>query len=230
MKRFDAVRRPRRLGTTLISILAVAFGGCAVDQAPSPTVPPAIPNPLRCNVEVYCILGLANVFSLGLNDLANKLRNVGVPAAVVSGSDVQTLADDIVDARIRSGDTRPLVLTGHSYGADDCLRIAEIMKSRGLSVDLVVLIDPSSPIPVPANIDKCINFYIPTAFGDVLPGVFAGNPIVVAAGNTNTILINQEVTAALGPELGSIDHFSLDSSGTLHQLIQLEVFKLCPQN
>src|SRR5262245_1748712 len=143
MKRFDATKRPRRLGTTLISIFALAFAACSIDQAPTPTVPPSIPNPLRCNVEVYCILGLANVFSLGLNDLASKLRNQGVPAAVVSGSDVDALANQIVDARIQSGDTRPLVLTGHSYGADDCLRIAETMKSRGLNVDLVVLIDPS---------------------------------------------------------------------------------------
>ena len=229
MKRF-AFRRSRRPVAALVSALGLLLAGCQIDQAPTPTVPPAIPNPLRCNVEVYCILGLANVFSLGLYDLSSLLRNEGVPAAVVSGSDVQALANSIVDARLKSGDTRPLVLTGHSYGADDCLRIAEILKSRSLTVDLIVLIDPSSPIPVPSNVDKCINFYLPTALGDVLPGIFAGNPIIVAPGNTHTILINQEVTAALGPELGQIDHFSLESSGTIHRLIQLEVFKLCPQN
>jgi len=220
------MRRPLRSGTILILFTV----GCAIDQAPPPRVPPAAPSPLRCDVQVYCILGLANVFSLGLYDLADELHAAGIPAEVVSGSDVQKLASQIADERIRNSDTRPIVLTGHSYGADDCLHIAKTLQQRNVNVSLVVLIDPSSPPDVPPNVDKCINYYIPTAFGEVLPFIFAGNPIDLEPGNNHTILINQEVSAALGPELGNIDHFSLDSSGTIHALIQLEVLKLCPEN
>jgi hypothetical protein len=171
-----------------------------------------------------------NIFSLGLNDLADLLRANGIPTSVISGTDVQRLAIQIVAARRQSRSTRPLVLTGHSYGADDCIKIAQTLKTNGLNVDLIVLIDPSNPAPVPSNVDKCINYYLPTVFGDLLPFIFAGNPIDVEPGNTHTELINQEVSGALGGGLGNIDHFSIESSGTIHRLILLEVLKLCPQN
>ena len=233
----------------LVTICVFIFGCQVTDQAPPPVAPIAPPDTLRCDVQVYCILGLANIYSLGLYDLAKELRSDGVPASAVSDSDYKMLASDLVAERAGGKDTRPLVLVGHSYGADDCLRIAETLKAAGLTVRLVILIDPTSPPDVPDNIDKCINYYIQDLSGDLMPDLFSGNPIPVAAGNTHTLLINQEITPALDPEYSNIDHASLwimklllpspdtdptitdhlnlDSSPALHRFIRLEISKLC---
>ena len=212
---------------TKLSFVLVLICGCGIAQQPLPVAPVAAPDPVRCDVQVYCILGLWNVFSTGLYDLSNALRAVGIPASAVSDTDYQMLANDIVNERLASNDRRPLVLVGHSYGADDCLRVAEIMQKSGLNVDLVILLDSTSPPPVPANIDRCVDYFVPGVLGETLPELMPGHPVSLADGNTHTVLINTPLSPDLGPEYADIGHLTIDKNAALHRQVQLEIQKLC---
>lgn len=238
-----------RISSAWILCLGALIGCAPVDQAPPPVVPVSVPDPVRCDIQVYCILGLWNVYSLGLYDLADELRAAGIPASAVSDSDYEKLADSIISERLATNDQRPLVLVGHSFGADDSLRVAEKLQTVGLHVNLVILLDPTSPPSVPDNVDKCINYYIPGWAGDVLPQYLAGNPIDVDPGNTHTVLLNEEVGPALDPAFSSIDytsvwilrlgdpydsdpsapvsHLNIDTNPTMHKLVKVEIQKLC---
>ena len=77
--------------------------------------------------EVYLIRGLFNVFSLGMDDIGKSLEEKGVKAGVHSGPSWPNLAEQIREKHNQGDQERPLVISGHSYGADDSIRLARAL-------------------------------------------------------------------------------------------------------
>lgn len=177
----------------------------------------------RCDVRAIALRGLWDVFSLGLNELVDRMNDVGIPAEARSGPDWPKILQEI-----NAGDDTPLVLVGHSYGADQAILICEELANRGRTVALLVMVDPTDPGAIPANVDRCVQFYIPTELGSDFPEIFAGSPAQAAAGNTHTqfrnILVSPET---LGADVAQTDHFNLESNDLVHAIIIDEVQQLC---
>ena len=93
------------------------------------------------SVHVYLLRGLLNVFSLGLDDLAEKLQRRGIAASVGNHADWEVLAGEIV-ARRRAGWKGSIVLVGPSLGADVVYPMAEELGKQGQSDSLIVSFDP----------------------------------------------------------------------------------------
>ncbi len=179
------------------------------------------------NVHVCLLRGLDDVFSVGLNALRDELSAVGIEAEVHSGPDWQTVGPQIVSARAQKTNPFEIILIGHSYGADDALRMASYFRDRGVPVRMTILLDATSPIPVPANIDICLHLYNLWPPGDAAPDVFSGNPVTPAVGNTHTIIRNEVVSPNNpDPGLACVDHFNIDASRKIHQRIISEIFAL----
>jgi hypothetical protein len=54
----------------------------------------------------------------------------------------------------------PIILLGHSAGADVALSFAEKLKAESIPVSLVITLDPTRlPHDVPANVDRFLNIY-----------------------------------------------------------------------
>jgi hypothetical protein len=109
--------------------------------------------------RVYLLRGLLDVWSYGMDDLANKLRAVGVEAVVVNHSAWPEIARTLVQQRASGAYTGPIVLVGHSLGGDDVVRAAQALGAAGVAVDLLMPVDPVTPLEVPANVKRAINFY-----------------------------------------------------------------------
>jgi thioesterase domain-containing protein len=105
---------------------------------------------------VYLFRGGFNVFSTGMDDLATALRAEGVNAHSVGFTSWQDLADKI--AAEYKDKPRPVVLGGHSFGANAALLAAERLGRSNVPVTLVVLFDPTDPMQASANIRRVINF------------------------------------------------------------------------
>src|SRR5690606_30886302 len=99
---------------------------------------------------------------------AAKIREAGVNAEVFQGEQRRELTEAIARAYADHNDSEPLVLIGHSYGADDVLRIAAELEKQGITVDLLITCDAVTPPPVPGNIVALHNYYKPGAL-DALP-------------------------------------------------------------
>ncbi|MBL8877831.1 MAG: hypothetical protein JNG88_01825 [Phycisphaerales bacterium] len=176
-----------------------------------------------CNVRAINLRGLWDVFSLGLNELTDRMNAASIPAEARSGPDWPHIVQEIL-----SNDEIPLVLVGHSYGADQAILICEELAARGRSVALLVLIDPTDPGTIPANVDRCVQFYIPTALGSDYPDIFAGSPAAASDGNTHTTFRNILVSIdTLGVDVTDTDHFNLESNDLVHAIIIDEVRQLC---
>jgi hypothetical protein len=111
--------------------------------------------------SIYLMRGLANVFSLGLDDLNDQLHAKGVTNSVVTGySGWGSIAADI-EAQYKTDRAHalPVILMGHSFGADTTLLLAGELGKAGIPVALIVNFDAVSDIHVPTNVAHIINFY-----------------------------------------------------------------------
>jgi pimeloyl-ACP methyl ester carboxylesterase len=148
------------LARALIAALAVATtSSFALAQFyPSPFAPSAPPSAPRQTAHVYLLKGLADVFSSGMDSLAVKLRQRGVTARVASHASSDALAEEV--ARLyRAGARAPVIIAGHSLGADAAVSMAQRLKQYGVPVALVITFGPLHDPVVPANVGRAVNYF-----------------------------------------------------------------------
>ena len=184
------------------ALLAAVLNVTTTASAPAQHVSPQ-PNLMRSQTHVYLMRGLLGVFSLGMDDLAGKLNNQGFRATVYGYEVWQTIADQIVQRR-RDGHTGPVVIVGHSLGANATFDVADSLNGREVPVLLAVIFDATEVRRVPANVSTFINFYARDGFGHQAvagPG-FVGE------------LANFDLSAD-----GTITHTNIDALDRFHQLV-----------
>jgi hypothetical protein len=180
------------------AVLSLAATASTAAQPLSPQ-----PNLMRSETHVYLMRGLLGIFSLGMDDLAGKLNNRGFRANVFGYEAWQTIAEQIVERR-RSGHTGPVVIIGHSLGANATFDVADNLNGRDVPILLAVIFDATEVRRVPANVTTFINFYARDGFGhSAVPGPgFIGE------------LDNFDLSAD-----GTITHTNIDALDRFHQLV-----------
>jgi hypothetical protein len=134
--------------------------------------------------KVYLLRGFLNIFSLGMDDLAAKLQADGISATVMNHAEADIVTSRIV-AAYNGGDRGPIVLIGHSLGADAIVEVADGLARYNIPVALMVLFDGTEPHQIPTNVATAVNytkhFMIAPATGSsgVVSNVdFSGDPSV----------------------------------------------------
>jgi alpha-beta hydrolase superfamily lysophospholipase len=110
--------------------------------------------------HIYLLKGLAGVFSTGLDVLDQKLIQRGYSATVHSYLSSEELAAEA--ARLQKSGNGPIIIMGHSSGADAAVSMAEKMKTLGAPVALVVTFGPTINLVAPSNVSQVINYYFGT--------------------------------------------------------------------
>jgi pimeloyl-ACP methyl ester carboxylesterase len=151
--------------------------------------------------HVYLLRGLLNVFSLGMDDLAAKLQARGVAATVHNHADWQGIADDIA-VKYKAGKHGPVILIGHSLGADAVMVMAEYLGKKGVPVALVVPFDGTGSYAASSNVSRVMNL-TQRDYAYMRKG----------AGFRGT-LQNIDVSKD-----SSIDHITIDKSDRLHKMV-----------
>jgi hypothetical protein len=151
--------------------------------------------------HVYLFRGLLNIFSLGMDDLAQKIEHVGIATSVLNHSEWREVADDIA-AKYKAGNHGPIILIGHSLGADAVMLMGEYLGTKGVPVALVVPFDGTRSLNASGNIARVMNItqrdyaYMRRGYG------FHGE------------LANVDVSKD-----ESIGHISIDKSARLHAMV-----------
>jgi pimeloyl-ACP methyl ester carboxylesterase len=158
------------------------------------------PTPSESGVaRIYLLHGWMNVFSLGMDDLAQKLAREGIPSSVRNHAEWQQLSEEIA-ARYGAGDRRPIILIGHSLGADAAMLMGEQLGRRGVPVALIVLFDGTQPMAATENVARVMNI-TQRLYVTGTPG-FRGE------------LINIDVSQDAG-----LAHTTIDKSARLHAVV-----------
>jgi hypothetical protein len=119
--------------------------------------------------RVLFLRGWFGVFSTGLDTLADGLKAKGIKAEVVGHLRWEASVAEIVKARA-AGETGPLVLVGHSAGANNVIDMARALEPRKINVDLLITLAPLLQNPVPANVLRAVNYYQSPGWGAPLAG------------------------------------------------------------
>ena len=165
------------------------------------------PNRARPHQRVYLLRGFMNVFSLGMDQLANELRARGIEAVVAN----HTLSGIYANEAIRdckAGAISSIAIVGHSLGATAAVDMAEQLAQAGVGVGLVVTVDPISTSAAPGNVKRLENFYISDGVGKT----------VQRGPDFRGSLQNIDVKSDAG-----IGHVSIANSGHVHQLVMRAV-------
>jgi predicted alpha/beta-hydrolase family hydrolase len=117
--------------------------------------------------QVYLLRGWLGVFSTGMDSMAEKLRANGIRAEAMMHLSWKSAVSKIVEARA-AGDNGPLVLVGHSQGANNAIDIARELEKHKIPVDLLITIVPFMQDPVPSNVKRALNYYQSPGWGMAL--------------------------------------------------------------
>lgn len=175
--------------------------------------------------NAYLVRGLIGVFSTGMDELSTKINYNGVRAKVFQDAQEHALADQIVAKYKNAPNHEPLVLIGHSYGADDVVRVSRKLNEHGIKVDLMITVDATTPPKVPGNVAVCYNYY-QSNFADGVP-MFRGIPLTLEPG-AKTVLHNVNVRDRTELLESGTNHINIDKNARVHQVILQSVLEACP--
>jgi Thioesterase domain len=182
-----------------LSVIGLLAAGLMLALGTSPSM--AAPR-----AHVYLLRGLLNIFSLGMDTLAEQFNRRGVYATVDNHADWESLADSAA-ANYKGGREGPIILIGHSLGADAVMEMAAYLGRRGVPVALAVTFDGTDSFAASSNVARVLNlsqhFWMTRG-----PG-FHGSLI-------NVDLRNDP----------NIDHLNIDKSPRLHARVIAEVLAI----
>lgn len=227
---FIVRRLGRVLGTGAVAAVLVVglglLGGCSTMKPGSmAAVQPLSTEPRAGNV--YLLRGFIGFWSAGINHLTDELNASGVRAQAYQDDQWVQLAATIKARYVGNAHAEPLVLIGHSYGADDALRVAQQLNAVNVPVDLLVTLDPVTPPQVPPNVRVCLNLYQSHGYWDIMP-FFRGVPLSPAQGST-ALILNGDVRGNRSDLMEpGLDHFNIEKKQKIHVEIIKTVLEACP--
>jgi hypothetical protein len=155
-------------------------------------------QPHTPHAHVYLLRGLLNVFSLGMDSLGEELSKRGIETSVDNYAQYIGLADQAA-ARYKAGTENPIILIGHSLGADAVMDMADYLRRKGVPVALVIPFDGTKPLVAPANVVRVVNL-TQRSYAYARPGPgFHGS------------LVNVDVSFDK-----NIDHITIDKAARTH--------------
>ena len=150
------MRCAARAAALALSMMLVALAASPANAATSASA--------ASSAHVYLLRGVLNIFSFGLDDIAEKLRAQGIPVTVANFVSWSSLANEAA-SEYRSGRIKTIVLVGHSSGATALPDMVARLNELGTPVKLAIGLDSVFRTSLNGQVGKYINFYIANGAG-----------------------------------------------------------------
>lgn len=165
----------RLAGALLISAGLAGCGSLSTFEGFFTSSPETTGSIQQARGKVYIFRGMGGrIASFEMDRLSEKLEKSGVDAETYNHFNWSGPADEAIARYKRQNGSFPIMLVGHSAGADASVSFAYKLKEAGVPVSLIVSFDPTRrPKAVPPNVDRFINIYQSMNFfggGFVSPG------------------------------------------------------------
>lgn len=204
----SAVRACSSVGLAKLLVLCLVFSGSyvAAAQADCAKIRPTKPG------EVYFMRGLANIFSLGLDAFAKEISSQGIENCVFNHTHWQAVVNDVVERGYNNQVSEPVIIVGHSLGANIAPVMASRIGSHGIKVYYVVMMDPVEPTRVGKNVQQIENYYLPKSKDTLL------RPTREFDGDLRNVNLKQWRQG--------FDHFNIDEKRSLRSIIKKRILEL----
>ena len=201
-----AARRPFPARRGLLSLLAMALSLLLLAHSTGASAAQTA-APAKAYDHVFLLRGAFNIFSLGMDEIADKLQRRGVRTTVANWISWQSLADQAA-AEYKSGQVRAIILVGHSSGANAIAEMAARLGQLGVPVRLAIGLDPTSRMVASGHVDRYINYYIANGMGTA----------VVRGRQFSGVLENIDVE-----KNPALNHFNIDKNRALQDRVLSEI-------
>jgi hypothetical protein len=187
------------LHRTLASLFLVAVFLVAVMSMPAH----AQRSDLLASPKIVLVRGWMDVFSTGLDDLAGRLRQSGYSdVSVISLTAMAGVERELILSRERRG---PIVLIGHSLGANAAVGLAQRLGERGIPIGLLVSFDATESLAVPANVERVLNIYQP---------IGSGRSLIATGGGFRGEMVSIDMS-----RFRNVSHTNIEKAENLHLLV-----------
>ena len=190
-----------RGGRPIRPLWAVVLGLFLLASAITPERADAASRPSH---HIYCIRGVFNVFSLGMDELCDKLRKLGMNASVHNHMVWGSIADEAA-ANYKSGKARNIIVIGHSAGASAVADITARLGEVGVPVKLAVELDCLWGTTASGQVEQFLNYYVADGAGK----------LVVKGPKFRGMLRN----ISLSKNYPDIGHLNIDKNPRVHSLV-----------
>lgn len=168
--------------------------------------------------EVHTMLGGLGVFSTGMKELSAAVQTTyHIPAPSDMWYNAGGVTRSIITYYRQHKTHRPIILVGHSLGANEQIKVARNLDKVGIPVALLVTVDAVSQTIVPPNVKHAMNFYksgyVPMFSGLKLRAV---NPEKTQIDNINVVTLKDV----------QVNHFTIDKNPVVQAMIMEEVKKV----
>lgn len=203
-------RRAVMLMAAAVTLAGFSFGDASAKE-PGRTGS----TPANRPYQIYLLKGLADVFSSGMDFLQAKLKARGIVGEVHSHTEWQDLAQSTI-ARYRGGAHGPIIIIGHSLGADAAISMAQKLGEAGVPVALLVSFSPVDSGPANANVARAVNYFQSNS---------AWHGQITRGNGFHGVLENVDLADAPG-----ITHFNIEKADNLHAATIAKVVALIPSH
>lgn len=167
--------------------------------------------------EVHTMLGGLGMFSRGMNTLRDSvISSYHIPAYGTIWYNAGHVSRFIINNYYEQKHPRPIILIGHSLGANDQIKVARNLHAAGVPVALLVTVDAVSQTIVPPNVKEVLNIYKP----GYVP-MFSGLKLR-AVDPSKTQIDNVNVNDLAGMY---VNHFTIDKNPQVQEMILKRIKK-----
>lgn len=170
--------------------------------------------------QVYTMRGLGGIFSRGMNRLEDTLED---HYHIRTSSTIWYKANELSDFIHKNYESKaltgPIVLIGHSLGANEQIKVAKNLAKWDIPVDLLITIDAVAPMVVPSNVKEAFNIYKP----GVVP-MFSGLRLRSADPALQSRIDNYNAATELTQAY--VNHFTIDKHALVQKLMLEKVLSI----
>lgn len=204
--------------STLLSTACVDLSGTGLSAEKKSRISEINKQLLEQDGEVHTMRGGLGIFSIGMNQLQTEVtKRFKVPASSSMWYNAGNVSRSIITYHYTHNSQRPVILVGHSLGANEQIKVARNLGKVGIPVALLVTVDAVSPTYVPSNVKYVLNIYKP----GFVP-MFSGR-ILNADNPHKTQIENLNVNTLKGIQ---VNHFTLDKDKQLQARILNRIDKV----
>lgn len=168
--------------------------------------------------EIHALRGGLGIFSLAMNKLqAIVSERYDVPGSSTMWYSAGDVSRSIIEYRYKHPTNRPIILIGHSLGANEQIKVARNLDKAGIPVALLITIDAVLPPKIPPNVKYALNVYKP-GFVPMFSGIR-----LKAVNAEKTEINNLNINNLKGV---SVNHFSIANNQKIQEIILAEVDKV----
>lgn len=209
----------KRVAFSCVLIMSLFLNGCvdlAVNDHKNKHVD--VKKISRVKGEVYTMRGgLGGIFSKGMNRLEDTLENeYHVYASSTVWFKGRSLSQDIIKNYKAHQEHAPIILVGHSLGANEQIQVASALDRAHIPVALLVTVDAVMPALIPPNVAAACNIY-KSSFVPMFSGL-----VLKARDPKRTQVDNVNVESLKGAD---VNHFTIDGNEQVQHVMLTRVLR-----